>query len=82
MRAFELTPDKQRRYLDTVRDTPYPVQIVWGARDAMLPWRRYGVQAQRATGVAEPILLQAKHFLQEDYPEEIAEAVRRIATQA
>lgn len=81
MRGFELTAAKQRYYLDAVRDTPYPVQIVWGARDAMLPWRRYGVQAQRATGVAEPILLPAKHFLQEDYPEEIAEAVSRIAAQ-
>ncbi len=80
MRGFELTAAKQRRYLQAVRDTPYPVQIVWGARDAMLPWRRYGVQAQRATGVTEPILLPAKHFLQEDYPGEIAEAVSRIAT--
>lgn len=79
MRGFELTAAKERRYLDAVRDTPYPVQIVWGARDAMLPWRRYGVQAQRATGVAEPILLPAKHFLQEDCPGEIAEAVSRIA---
>jgi pimeloyl-ACP methyl ester carboxylesterase len=80
MRGFELTAAKERLYLDAVRDTPYPVQIVWGTRDAMLPWRRYGVQAQLATGVAEPILLPAKHFLQEDYPGEIAEAVSRIAT--
>ncbi len=80
MRGFELTADKQRRYLDAVRDTPYPVQIVWGARDTMLPWRRYGVQAQRASGITEPMLLPAKHFLQEDYPGEIAEAVRRIAS--
>jgi pimeloyl-ACP methyl ester carboxylesterase len=80
MRGFELTAAKQRRYLDAVRDTPYPVQIVWGARDTMLPWRRYGVQAQRAAGVREPIMLPAKHFVQEDYPEEIAAAVRRIAT--
>jgi pimeloyl-ACP methyl ester carboxylesterase len=78
MRGFELTAAKQRLYLDAVRDTPYPVQIVWGARDTMLSWRRYGVQAQRAAGVAEPIMLPAKHFLQEDYPGEIAAAVHRI----
>jgi haloalkane dehalogenase len=78
MRGFELTAAKQQRYLDAVRDRPYPVQIVWGAHDAMLPWRRYGVQAQRAAGVLEPIKLPAKHFLQEDHPEEIAEAVHRI----
>lgn len=79
MRGFELTAAKQRRYRDAVRG-PYPVQIVWGARDAMLPWRRYGVEAQRAAGITEPILLPAKHFLQEDHPQEIAEAVRRLAT--
>lgn len=79
MRGFELSAAKQRRYVDAVRDTPYPVQIVWGARDTMLPWGRYGVQAQRAAGVAEPILLRAKHFLQEDFPEAIAAAVQRVA---
>lgn len=80
MRGFELTAAKQQRYLDAVRRTPYPVQIVWGSRDTMLPWRRYGVQAQRAAGVEESILLSAKHFLQEDCPVEIAAAVHRIAT--
>lgn len=79
MRGFELTAAKQRRYVDAVRDTPYPVQLVWGARDTMLPWRRHGVQAQRAAGGLEPILLPAKHFVQEDCPEEIADAVHRIA---
>lgn len=78
MRGFELTAAKQRLYLDAVRDTRYPVQVVWGARDRMLPWRRYGVQAQRAAGVAAPIMLPAKHFLQEDCPGEIAAAVHRI----
>lgn len=75
MRGFELTAAKERLYLDAVRDLRYPVQVVWGARDTMLPWQRYGVQAQRAAGGADPILLPAKHFLQEDCPEEIATAV-------
>lgn len=78
MRGFELTAVKQHLYVDAVRNTPYPVQIVWGASDTMLPWRRYGVQAQRAAGVAAPMMLPAKHFLQEDYPSEIAAAVHRI----
>src|ERR1700722_1518116 len=78
MRGYELTSAKQQRYLDAVRQGPYPVQVVWGARDTMLPWRRYGVAAQRAAGVQESIKLPAKHFLQEDYPHEIAEAVYRL----
>ena len=79
MRGFELTAAKQQRYLDAVRPANYPVQIVWGARDTMLPWRRYGIEAQRATGVSQPIMLPAKHFVQEDFPEEIAAAVHRLA---
>jgi pimeloyl-ACP methyl ester carboxylesterase len=80
MRSFELTAAKQRLYLSAVRDTPYPVQIVWGVRDPALTWRRYGVQAQMAAGLDNAILLPGKHFLQEDRPEEIAEAVYRLAS--
>ena len=79
MRGFELTADKQRRYVSAVRDTPYPVQIVWGIHDHALPWHHDGVHAQLAAGVDDPILLPAKHFLQEDCPEEIADAVFRLA---
>jgi haloalkane dehalogenase len=78
MRGFELTAAKERLYLDAVQQGHYPVQVVWGARDTMLPWRRYGVAAQRAAGLQESIKLPAKHFPQEDYPQEIAEAVYRF----
>ncbi|CDO88666.1 haloalkane dehalogenase [Mycobacterium triplex] len=80
MRGFELTAGKERHYLDVVRDGPFPVQVVWGARDRMLPWRRWGVAAQSAAGLQDPIKLPAKHFLQEDCPQEVAEAVYRFAT--
>jgi haloalkane dehalogenase len=82
MRGFELTADKQHRYLSAVRNPPYPVQIVWGVRDRALSWRHHGVQAQLATGLDNPILLPGKHFLQEDYPADIAEAVLRLARPA
>lgn len=82
MRGFELTTAKQRLYLSAVRDTPYPVQIVWGVRDRGLTWRRDGVQAQLAAGVDNAVLLPGKHFLQEDCPEEIADAVHRLARRA
>lgn len=78
MRGFELTPESQRRYLTTVRNVGYPVQIIWGVRDRMLSWRQHGVQAQLATGAQSVTLLPAKHFLQEDYPDEIAAGVHRF----
>lgn len=80
MRGFEMTAVKQRLYLSAVRDTPYPVQVVWGVRDRALTWLRYGVQTQMAAGLDDAILLPGKHFLQEDCPEQIAEAVHRLAT--
>jgi haloalkane dehalogenase len=82
MRGFELNADKQRRYLSAVRNVPYPVQIVWGDRDPALPWRRYGVQAQLGADVQTPILLPGKHFLQEDFAPQIADAVAGIAGHA
>jgi haloalkane dehalogenase len=80
MRGFELTADKQRHYLAALRSRPYPAQVVWGVLDRMLTWRRYGVQAQLAAGLDDAVLLPGKHFLQEDCPEEIAEAVHRFAS--
>jgi pimeloyl-ACP methyl ester carboxylesterase len=82
MRGFEATADKERRYLAALRSKPYPAQVVWGVRDRMLTWRRYGVQAQRATGLDDAILLPGKHFVQEDCPEEIADAVHQLAKAA
>jgi len=82
MRGFEMTTAKQHLYLSAVRDTPYPVQIVWGARDPGLTWRRYGVQAQLAAGLDDAVLLPGKHFVQEDCPQQIADAVHRLAGRA
>jgi pimeloyl-ACP methyl ester carboxylesterase len=82
MRGFEATADKQRHYLAALRGKPYPAQVVWGVRDPALPWRRYGVQAQLAAGLDDAILLPGKHFVQEDCPEEIADAVHHLANAA
>jgi haloalkane dehalogenase len=80
MRGFEATADKERYYLAALRNKPYPAQVVWGVRDRMLTWRRYGVQAQLAAGLDNAVLLPGKHFVQEDCPEEIADAVRQLAS--
>ncbi|MFZ1162554.1 alpha/beta fold hydrolase [Mycobacterium sp.] len=82
MRGFEATADKQHLYLAALRDRRYPAQVVWGVRDRMLSWRRYGVQAQLAAGLDDALLLPGKHFVQEDCPEEIADAVCRLTRTA
>jgi haloalkane dehalogenase len=79
MRGFERTPEKQRLYESTVRDVPYPVQIVWGADDPALKVSVHGEQARRATGLAEIHTVPAKHFLQEDQAPAVAARVAALA---
>lgn len=61
------------------RSTPYPVQVIWGARDPVLPLRRHGRRARVATGVPHLYALPAKHFLQEDHAPEVAALVAAFA---
>jgi haloalkane dehalogenase len=80
MRGFELTEERQRMLWDGLaadRRT-FPAQIVWGRDDPALPeQRRLGVQ--QALGIDEPILLPAKHFLQEDQAPAVAAAIATLA---
>jgi haloalkane dehalogenase len=80
MRGFERTLEKQRLYESTVRDVPYPVQIVWGADDPALKLSVHGEQARRAAGLEEVHTLPAKHFLQEDQAPAVAERIASLAT--
>jgi haloalkane dehalogenase len=82
MRGFERTPEKQQLYKSTVRDVPYPVQIVWGADDPALKLSVEGEQARRATGLDEIHTVPAKHFLQEDQAPAIGAQVASLAAAA
>jgi haloalkane dehalogenase len=56
-----------------------PRALVWGAKDPVLG--RTLKRAQTLLGGVEPTVTQAGHFLQEEVPVEIAEAIRRVAAQ-
>jgi haloalkane dehalogenase len=78
MRGFELTAQKERFFRDGFADRPYPVRLVWGEQDPALGLER--MQAcQRVFGLADAILLPARHFLQEDHPGEVAQAIADLA---
>jgi pimeloyl-ACP methyl ester carboxylesterase len=80
MRGFELTEAKQRFFFEGLGGRPYPAQVVWGERDRMLPpARRRAVQ--RALGVERSLMLDGKHFLQEDRAPEVAEAIEALSSQ-
>ena len=79
MRGFERTRAKRDLYVSTLRDVPYPVQIVWGADDPALKLAVHGEQARAAAGLDEIHALPAKHFLQEDQAPAVAERVAALA---
>ena len=64
------------------RTTPYPVRVVWGAKDPILPLRRYGWRARDAARVPAVSALPAKHYLQEEQPAAISELVSDLAVRA
>lgn len=79
MRGFERTPDKRRLYQSTLRDVPYPVQVVWGELDPALKLEQEGEQARLAAGVPDVHTVPAKHFLQEDQAPAVAGHIAALA---
>jgi pimeloyl-ACP methyl ester carboxylesterase len=57
-----------------------PVALVWGVRDPLLG--RTLARHERAFPAARIIRTQAGHFLQEEVPEAVAEAIREVAERA
>jgi pimeloyl-ACP methyl ester carboxylesterase len=74
MRGFELTEEKQRFLWQGLADRPWPARIVWGERDPVLGIEQLRI-AQRVLGVDDPVLLPAKHFLQEDQSQALSYAI-------
>lgn len=74
MRGFELTEEKRRLLWEGLAERPFPAKIVWGERDPALGIEQLRI-AQRVLGVAEPELLPAKHFPQEDQAAALAYAI-------
>jgi hypothetical protein len=78
MRGFERTAAKRALYVGTVRDVPYPRQVVWGRDDPALKLATRGEEARRAAGLDEIKTVPAKHFLQEDQAPAVAEHVAAL----
>jgi pimeloyl-ACP methyl ester carboxylesterase len=74
MRGFELTEQKRDLLWQGLEQRPYPARIVWGERDPALGPEQLEI-AQRVLGVADAVLVPAKHFLQEDQAPAIAYAI-------
>ncbi len=78
MRGYEPTDAKQRLLWEGLAERPFPARIVWGERDPAIPLDQMR-RVQEALRVGDPILLPAKHFLQEDQATAIAQAIADLA---
>ena len=78
MRSFELTREKERLFREGASERPWPAQIVWGERDPTLTIKQRHF-AQRIFGIDKPVLLPAKHFLQEDRAPALATAIAELS---
>ena len=54
------------------RFAPYPVDIVWGAKDPILSLRRFGWPVLAASHRPWLRVIRAKHYPQEDRPDEVS----------
>jgi haloalkane dehalogenase len=79
MRSTERTREKQALYRSTLRNVPYPVQVVWAADDPALKLGSYGELARKAAGLSKIETVPGKHFPQEDQAPAIASYVAAIA---
>jgi haloalkane dehalogenase len=74
MRGFELTEAKRDLLWRGLGERSYPARIVWGERDPALGLEQLRI-VQQVLGVDDPVLVPAKHFLQEDQAPAIAYAI-------
>jgi haloalkane dehalogenase len=78
MQGFELTEEKRRLLWDGLAERRYPAAIVWGMRDRVIDARQLAI-AKQVLGVEDAVELPARHFLQEDQAEAVAEAIADVA---
>jgi haloalkane dehalogenase len=79
MRGFELTEQKRRLLWDGLAGRTFPARIVWGEHDPVLNLEQLRI-AQKVLRVDDPVLLPAKHFLQEDHPEAVGQAIADLVS--
>jgi pimeloyl-ACP methyl ester carboxylesterase len=82
MRNFEQTPEFSQQCYSAVREATYPIQLIWGANDPFLDFDTYGRQFLEAAPQARVYQVNSRHFLQEEYPEFIAEKIAKLANEA
>jgi haloalkane dehalogenase len=80
VRGFELTEEKERFYMEGLREAGWPATILWADSDPALGEDRRRV-FEDVLGI-DATVIPGKHFLQEDQAPAVADAVVRAAGSA
>lgn len=78
MRGFEQSATVRATLEQALRRRPYPAAVLWGRNDPALGAARAAHLAE-VLGCGEPTFVDAKHFLQEDEPIAVVDAIVRTA---
>lgn len=78
MRNYDHSPEFRQLCYKAVQHVPYPVQVVWGAEDPGLKFERYATEILKVTGLKEAFKLPARHFLQEEEWEAVANKIAAL----
>ncbi|MBA3649273.1 MAG: alpha/beta hydrolase [Chitinophagales bacterium] len=81
MRQFEQTHEFTTTCYAAVQNPVYPVQLIWGKNDPFLPYDEFAVQFQKARPDVPTFPVEAKHLLQEEQFEFIAQKVKELVLQ-
>lgn len=79
MRHFDRSVAFMEQCYQAVQNVPYPIQAIWGAEDPGLRFERYGREIEAVADLRAMYKLQAKHLLQEEKWEEIADKIASLA---
>lgn len=78
MRNFEKSAEFTQTCYQAFQNPEYPVQLIWGNEDPLLPYDETGKDFEKARPGLPVTKVEAKHFLQEDQYEIIASKVKEL----
>ncbi len=78
MRNFEQTTEFTQTCYQAFQNPEYPVQLIWGNEDPLLPYEESGKDFEKARPGIPVTKVEAKHFLQEEQYVIIASKVKEL----
>jgi haloalkane dehalogenase len=78
MRSFENNKDFEDRILAALKSRKFPAQVVFGKFDTALNPEKQGKDCCEALSLDKYFLLQARHFVQEDAWDEVANHISEL----